>query len=576
MKKIKFITTAFFISVSLAAVAAPADSIIFDRSVVIQKDFNPVIQDAGKINATPSVQTLSGVKKSPANYSTFVIPADAEYEITALPWANLSPAKKTSFRNGYARIGAGFNYNFSSLLDFAYPLIKEPADGLDFVLNHYGIFGKKMYHTSKAALSYDHLFRTSQLSFGGNYRLQGFNYYGDLEHSDSDFTHLDPALDRYFHLSPAIVHTANAFIEWKSRPTLQNFKHGTKFSYDYFNSKDGLTEHVADVKFGLEGAIDKHRIGIDLGFKSVIFPQTDNYHILMINPYYRYVNGRWNVRAGGKASFSLGKAFGKGMGTTIESAKVFNPSFDIAALIEIVKKKFYIYAELTGDYTVNNMHKILEENRYIFPLTDVKPTYTPFDFIAGLKIKPANGLLFDVYLNYQNSRNQYFFVNKLFSLVSEESQSLIFYTTNQFDVEYYNSNLLSAGLNISYDLNEVFDVLFKAKYNHWTVKDNAGNPQTAWCKPAYELSLHMHAKPVKSLLLSLGTYAGIERFAMQADGSSKKLSHIIDLNFGANYVFTSWLSVFLKLDNLTNSKYEIFNGYQVNGINGMVGAIFSF
>jgi len=65
------------------------------------------------------------------------------------------------------------------------------------------------------------------------------------------------------------------------------------------------------------------------------------------------------------------------------------------------------------------------------------------------------------------------------------------------------------------------------------------------------------------------------RFA-RLGNSAHKMKPIYDWNLGASYAYLDWLSVFVKLNNILNSKYDQYNGYQVQGINAMVGASFSF
>ena len=50
----------------------------------------------------------------------------------------------------------------------------------------------------------------------------------------------------------------------------------------------------------------------------------------------------------------------------------------------------------------------------------------------------------------------------------------------------------------------------------------------------------------------------------------------VDLNLGANYSYNKWLTVFGKINNLINNKYQNYYGYDVQGTNMMVGAAFSF
>ena len=50
----------------------------------------------------------------------------------------------------------------------------------------------------------------------------------------------------------------------------------------------------------------------------------------------------------------------------------------------------------------------------------------------------------------------------------------------------------------------------------------------------------------------------------------------VDINLGASYAFLDWLSAFIKVNNLINSKYQLWAGYEAQGFNVMAGAAFSF
>jgi vitamin B12 transporter len=51
---------------------------------------------------------------------------------------------------------------------------------------------------------------------------------------------------------------------------------------------------------------------------------------------------------------------------------------------------------------------------------------------------------------------------------------------------------------------------------------------------------------------------------------------VTDVNIGASYSYLNWFTLFGKVNNLLNSRYEEFYGYEVQGLNVMVGAAFSF
>jgi outer membrane cobalamin receptor len=50
----------------------------------------------------------------------------------------------------------------------------------------------------------------------------------------------------------------------------------------------------------------------------------------------------------------------------------------------------------------------------------------------------------------------------------------------------------------------------------------------------------------------------------------------IDINLGSTYTFNKTFSAFAQLNNLLNSKYQEFYGYEVQGLNFMLGGAVSF
>jgi hypothetical protein len=577
MKQITlFIAVLFCCAISLTATNTAVDSsVIMNRNVTIEKEYNPIIQDAGRINSMPSIQAPD-VKKAEVSYTNFSFPMQAGYEISTMPWAMLNSIKKHDEKDGYARIGFG-NY-WSTLGDFAYPFIKTKTDRLDLKINHYGIFDVKMHHNTQAALSYNHSFKRTALSVGGKFGYEGFNYYGVPK--------LDDATSYYYNKTLSLSETGNniiaanneittwdAYLGFKSLPTIKGIRFSLNSNYGYFKSTQGLTEHSINTFFNYSGEADGNRVGVDINLQNMFYVAgiglTDNtipntYSVLQLNPYFNYLKGIWDIRVGVKANVSF------------LHGKPFSPSPDITIQSEIIKKVFYLYGGIIGAYEVNNLRNTTAVNRYIDPSLRIDDTYTPYNAFFGIKLKPGYNLLFDAYVDYRQIDNQYFFVNKLYEkeLTNEKVQS------NIFDVLYYDTQLFSVGLNGSYHLHDRVAVLFKGKYNNWKVNDkNVATTDVAWHMPKWEFNLGAEVKATKNLSLSLTSYVAADRFAQDATGVATPIKSIVDINLAGNYTFNSWLSAFLKINNLSGwapTQYEFYNGYQVNGFNVLAGAIFSF
>jgi outer membrane cobalamin receptor len=205
----------------------------------------------------------------------------------------------------------------------------------------------------------------------------------------------------------------------------------------------------------------------------------------------------------------------------------------------------------------------------------VKDTSTPIDFFAGIKLKPIYNLLFDAYVDYSAIDNQYFFFNKEydFSLFNSSIIASNFYTlyTNKFDVLYSKATHLKVGMRANYNIRRVVNVELKGAYNGWHVNSE----QYAWNKPKWEANLNTDVYLTHDLSISANLFYEGERYA-KLGTMAMRMRPKVDINLGASYSTNSWFTAFAKINNLINNPYEMYYGYQVQGINALVGVAFSF
>jgi hypothetical protein len=216
------------------------------------------------------------------------------------------------------------------------------------------------------------------------------------------------------------------------------------------------------------------------------------------------------------------------------------------------------------------MDEIFTENRYLLDDARVDNTYSPFEFYAGLKVKPINNLLIDMYIDYRKIDNQYFFVNQEYRCDTVKTEiSKIF--INRFNVLYSGASLTKIGIRANYNLRNMINIEFKGSYNGWEVTSE----RYAWNKPAWQANLNTDFKINHDLTISANAFYESERMA-KLGTMAVPMNPRVDINIGASYSYNNWLSVFGKINNLINNKYMDFYGYEVQGVNGLVGAAFSF
>lgn len=593
MKTLKNFITLLILSVFTTPFVLAQDTIV-DRNVTVEREYKPIIQDAGKINSVPAVLEPM-VEKSIPTYSEFNLPLNADFNIHTLPAATLERGKRKDPKAGFTRLGLGNNLN--TLADFAFPLVNTPDVKLDFLLNHYGTFNSKAHSVTKSSLSFDKYFDTFDLYAGVGGGHEYLKYYGnnfgangqplDL---DSTFANFPSAnyiekdlvpinrLSQNFTLQQLAQDSTsetflrfNAYTGVRSLPMTTGTRYMAEVKYNLFDARNGLREHQINTQGGFDTKLENKRIGVDFEMDN-LFYVSDNpsllnfwnsYTVFAMNPFYSIERKNVNLRLGVKAAFSF------------VHGRPFNPSPDIHFEWKVLPKYVALYAGARGGYDVNTMDKMFTENRYLFSDVRVKDTYTPYDFFAGVKIKPLYNLLIDGFVDYRSIDNQYFFVNKEYALTGNTNPyptNILSLYTNRFNVVYSGATQLKIGVRANYNLRNLINVELKGAYNNWEVSSE----EHAWNKPVWEADLATTVRITRNFSVNATGFFEGERWAKLGSLDSVRMRPKVDINLGASYSYSNWFTFFAKVNNIINNPYQNYYGYDVQGFNVLGGIALSF
>ena len=586
MKTSKYIVSA------LLAMSVGVNAQTVDQNVTVEREYKPIIQDAGKIISVPEI-IEPNVEKTAAKYTEFSFPLPVGQNIQTLSAAELEHQRRNNPKDAFVRIGLGNNLN--NLLDFALPVLKKTDMRLDLKLNHLATFSKEAHSTTRAALEFNNNYKNSEFYAGVGLGHEYFKYYGeqfDMTGTPKDLTSLKAGIyeelnfvrvnrtAQLFSLNN-IVNGAdndvfwrfNAFAGMRYLPATESIRYKAEVQYRLFDSRNGLTENIIHSKANFNTPNGRNRSGIDVEMQNMMYKTDiantvmnvwDAYTVFSMNPYYSIERERWDIRLGVKSSFSF------------VHGRPFNPSPDVSFEWKAVPEWLAFYAGAGGSYKVNTLDGMFTENRFLFSDLRVQDTYTPVSAYFGVKIKPVYNLLFDAYVNYQYIDNQYFFINKDYAysllsstLLGSPNDSIIY--TNKFNVVYSAATLVKVGLRANYNLRNLVNIQLKGAYNGWDVEDIA----MAWNKPKFEADMTADWRVTRNLNVTSNVFFESERFAKLGE-QSMRMRPKVDINLGASYSYLNWFTLFGKVNNLTNNRYQEFYGYEVQGMNVLVGASFSF
>ena len=115
------------------------------------------------------------------------------------------------------------------------------------------------------------------------------------------------------------------------------------------------------------------------------------------------------------------------------------------------------------------------------------------------------------------------------------------------------------------------NVQLKGVYNSWKTFDIP----VAWQKPKFEADLTSEVRISRNLNVNGSIFFKGERQA-KLGAMTMTMKPVTDVNVGASYTYLNWFTMFAKVNNLLNARYDEFYGYEVQRMNVMVGAAFSF
>lgn len=569
----------------LQANAQENDSIV-NKNVMVTREFQPTITDAKKLTVAPHLKQPN-VEKSKPIYSEISTPLEIKYNVHTLVSKELMHPQDDA-KKGFVRLGVGNPLN--SLLDFRYPIIADNRNRFDITLNHLGAFGEKKHSKTALKIMYDHLFENFTLYTGVGVTNDFFNYYGKSFNAINQ--QVIPSVAAYNYGSSIFKTPSDNNISlsqiaglpldnthWRvagqvgirSLPLAEGFRYDLSMVYNRFGSiKDKIVENSIGTIGKIEIPYHDNRFGLNINYHNISYQDNllhlgdlKGYNVFKLNPYYLLEKKMFTLQLGVKTGISIGQG------------QIFTPSPDVRVELRILPEYMALYGGVTGDLTVNTLNRIYDENRWITQETRPADTYTPIDAYIGIKFSPVYNLMIDLFGQHKVISNQYFYVNRVYSLHASASGipvSLKQVYHHRFDVVYSQAGKSSLGMRIAWDYKDIASFYAKGVFNDWAVESEIH----AWQLPKWEADVGTSVKILNDISVNAQFIFQNGRNAKLLDNNVIPMLSVLDLNLGASYAYRDWLSVFAKIDNILNRKYELYYGYQVQGLNAMLGVSFSF
>ncbi|MDR2058007.1 MAG: hypothetical protein LBP83_06970 [Dysgonamonadaceae bacterium] len=580
IRRLSLVACHLSLAACLYAQNTQPDSVVLSREMILEREYNPVLKDASKINQLPEIKEPEAPKTS-VEFSNYTIPYIVSPYLRTIQSNVYFSALETYKQRGYLNIGVGVPLNIEG--DLGYQLLNTKKDYLSIYASHRSTRNEVTYlhntgkqlmkiNDNNAGIFYKHNFERAKFTTGVQYLNASFNYYGMTTTMDNNST-----VNIYSLLNKNQVNNLLQFHTGIESNENDEINYKVNLAYNLFKQKYGRLENVEgptesrytanfDLSVpmnltnavGLQGSAKSYfyQLSEDLELPNLVYPTQHagkyNYSIVSLNPYFTYIDNVWDIRLGANVHFQFGKT------------KRFL-LFPNIRLNWIPLQKTQIYLNVLGGVKDNGLYNTFFENRYIDPRFRLYDSKRPFDATLGVHFLILPNLSSDIFTGYRLTEDEHFYITDYWPILSP-----VYMTAKTFNL----------GASVKYSYQDILDVSLKGIFYKWdcsgyedynfylTTRIQSLYP---WNQPSFtgniESSLKIPDLPLKFNLNYQFVY-GRETYVV----SNQKMKDIHALSVRASYSINQMLSVYTVANNLLFQKYDIWYGYPAENFN-IIGGI---
>lgn len=526
-----------------------------NEDINIVKEYQPVLNDAFKINISPDQDTSSFKSPGIQNYKTDPQPMNSAFNTRPIKPVRIKDDVIKKLYRGFVK--AGYGLENMPLLDVSYNALRSKSFDAGIRLSHLSASGKiKDYGHPASSLNKLNVFGTryfDKFSLGANlgYRRDVVHYYGYQSppelYTKSETKHSMDDVNG----NVALTSINKAKDEWTYQASLNfyNFSDNRKRNENNVKLEATAGKLMNNAVFSMQGSFEGGKINQEL------FDY--NRSIFRLKPLFVFTKDQYKLTAGGNLAYEVNNGSG--------ALRIYPVA---RAEYQVINDAFKIYAEANGDLERNDLRSLSRENPFLDNTVALTNTNRKLTVLAGVSVKLEHDLMFIGEASYGRYRNMPFFINFYDSLFP------VTYTTT-----YDAVNLLRIKGSLEYKQGEKVSAAVSAEYNKYDT-DRLFEPIY---KPAFRFGLNGHYNIsdkiyVKADVIYNSTMTGIQYTKTDSSLTSSKvdLKGWLDFSLGIDYRYSKVLSVWVQLNNLAFSQYNRWYQYPSYRFLGLAGFTYSF
>jgi len=585
MRKCFFLYGILIVVFSSNAQGKKKDTIIKTEIVNIITKYNPKISDAKKIRNNPKITLLKKSDKKKLKYTIFSAPVASTFIPKTGVVKNINIGVKERIYNNYLAVGYG---NYASTYAELF-IHKSTRFKNDFAI-HTKYNGSRE-NVEKTSLNSTFLnfnmatfFKQQERYFDWQVSLDAaqnnYNWYGlptDKVFTENTiksineaqkYTHLKLEGDFNFHdsyIDISKISVSHFTDKFNSSETLVNFE--TKLNFPL----DRLSAHLNDISIHTGVVFLKGSFENNYANSSEI-----NYNIITakIIPNYKLEYLGVSLRVSLRTFISLD------LENDVTNFFMFP---NLLLQTNILKKYINGYAGFSGDLETNTYKKFTEINPYVSPTLFITQTVQSSNLFIGFKGNITRNLNYNIKASITKEEDKPLFLRNNSKsngiATSSDGKALKGYEYgNSFSIYYDDVNTTSIFTEIEYIFDKTLTFATQIKYDNYTTSAALEN----WNLPVLKASFLAKFKNEKWYATSNIYYRTESKGAQYASkfpssiNGVKTISSFVDVNLNGGYHFNDKFSVFLQVNNILNTNYQIFSNFDTQGFQALAGLTYKF
>ena len=556
-----------------------------DLDVTFIGDREVLLQDAHKQLHWPEPASMGNAKPS---FAYPVIPKRLNVEPE---WTRNGPIRLKinealpRLYKGYVNAGMG-NY-LSPLLHVSYSDVRSRSKSWGVQFKHESTDGgfvdddsvEQGFSSNHLDAYYRKFWKAEALTLSSSYDRENISLYGGTRNASVDSLLADSIDSYHYQLISNSIHLTNR------QTRSAQWHHEIDLSHEFLWSSQLAQEHNFDLSVGLTGMLDTIPVSFDLhvnidrlnrleeGFPA----QNERQAIFDLHPSIQRNFG------------PIKTSFGAGLWIDAQGNQPFLFTPEIKASISLLRDLFIPYIRIDGGIRQNRYQTALHANPFMnlpmYSFTDSSKTwqntYETIHASAGMKGSITRSFSFHVNAEFQRNNQHLFWV-----------QQNVISTGQSFAPLYQDVNITSLHGDVAWRIGDNTELQGHIAQHNYRFRDSLTNVQEAWFLPRLELDATFQHTFKDKLRLKADLLIQTGRQGLTTDsesgtpvslqltsqtlGFAATLDNITMVNVHAEYLYSSRLSGWLKLNNLLNQANPFFTGYENQNLRFQMGASYAF